>query len=347
MQKDRDPSFDAFRGLAIIAVVAIHAAFPGLSWRYSATGKWNFFFLVACLQLLVFAVPAFVFISGYWMSKKPIKSLADYKTFLIKRFSRIFVPYLFWSLILLGYPTIKTHTVNVREVIFKLLTGGACAGYFFIIMLAQLYIITPLLQYMNRKRYGLILVLILNIISVLALYLSRVYNIIGHTPAALPFYSWIIFYEIGLLAGERGGKVFTPQKMRLFILPAILASLLISELEGMILLLRYDNLGFATKYSSLLYSTSIIFGFLFLREYFRHWPKFLVSIGNYSFGIYLIHMFILGRVANVFQKINIIYTFQPLYQFIVALITISICFVLISITRKLLPKSFCRKVLGF
>jgi surface polysaccharide O-acyltransferase-like enzyme len=216
-------------------------------------------------------------------------------------------------------------------------------------VVAQLYTITPLLKYINRERYGLIVVLILNIISLLTLYLSRVYNIIGHLPAALPFYSWIIFYEIGLLIGSCNDKTFAPQNMRFFILPVLLGCLLISELEGMILLLKYDNLDFAisaVKYSSFFYSVCIILGFLFVRERIRYWPKFLVSIGNRSFGIYLIHFFILGGVANTFQKVNI-YSFQPLYQFIVVLITISICFVLIRITRTLLPKSLCYKILGF
>ncbi len=344
MQKDRDPSFDAFRGVAIIAVIALHVTYLG--------GYWNSPFRFYCqfyCQLFNFAVPAFLFISGYWLSKKQIKSLADYKTFLVRRFSRIFIPYLFWSLVLIGYEVIKTHTVNVHEIIFKLILGRASFHYFFIIMIVQLYVITPLLQYINRKPYGLMLVLILNIMTLLLRYLSRLHFNFWF-PSISAFYSWVIFYEIGLLLGSGDRKIFVPENIRSFILPAIFVSLSISEMEGAIILSKYNNLGFAAhalKYSSFLYSVCIIFGFLLLRERFRHWPKFLVSIGNYSFGIYLIHLFILGRVANIFQKINIIYSFQPLYEFIVAPITILICFVLISITRKLLPKSFCRKVLGF
>jgi len=350
MQKDRDSSFDAFRGFTIIAVVAAHAVIPGSYW----CDYWDFRYLFY-RQLFNFPVPVFLFISGYWLSKKPIKSLGDYKAFLTRRLSRILIPYLFWSFILLGYAAIKTHDINVYRIIRELLTGGACIPYFFIIMIVQLYIMTPVLQYINRKSYGLMLVLTFNVISLLALYLSRLYHVIWHLPASLPFYSWIIFYEIGLLIGSRDNKIFVPKSMRFFILPAILVFLLLSELEGMIILSKYDNLNFAissTKYSSILYSVCIIIGFLFVRERLRYWPKFLVTMGNCSFGIYLIHVPVLNRIINVVQKTNIIYSFQPLYQFtavliIVVLITISICFVLISITRKLLPKSFCSKVLGF
>jgi len=352
MQRERDPSFDAFRGLAIIAVVAIHATFFGFSRGYSPTGGWNLF-LVAYCQLFGFAVPAFIFISGYWIAKKPIKSLEDYKTFLIRRLTRILIPYFFWSFILLGYAAIKTGDINVYQVIFKLMTGRACYPYypyFFIIMIAQLYVITPLLHYINRKPYGLTLVLILNIIGLLLQYLSRLFKVIWYPAGTLPFYSWIIFYTIGLLIGSRDKKIFASKNMRVFILPAVLVSLLIAELEGIVVLSKYGNMFFAvsaTRYSSFLYSTCIIFGFLYVRERFRYQPRFLVAIGNYSFGIFLIHMIVLNRVVNIVQKSNIIYSLQPLYQLAVVFITISLCFVVISITRKLLPKSFCHKVLGF
>lgn len=350
MQKDRDPSFDAFRGLAIIAVVATHAGYTLFSWRHSANGQWNFLFLVAWRQLLNFAVPAFIFISGYWMAKKPIRSLQDYKTFLIRRLSRILIPYLFWSFVFCGYATVKAYEINAYEIMRRILTGQATWGYYFIIVIAQLYILTPLLQYINRRPSGLILVLVINIISLLMLYLSRVFGVIRHLPAALPFYSWIIFYEIGLFIGSRAHKMFDFQKMRPFILPALLVCLLISELEGMIMLSKYDNLSFAliaVKYSSFLYSACVISTFLFARERIEYWPKSLVSIGNYSFGIYLIHVPILNQVVNLVQKSSTIYSFQPLYQFIVITLTILICLVIIDITRRLLPKPLCVKVLGF
>lgn len=344
MQKSRDLSFDAFRGLAIIAVVAIHAIYLGGSAYKPGFLHYR--------QLLNFAVPAFFFMSGYWSSKNPIKSLEDYKVFLTRRLSRLLVPYLFWSSILLGYSVIKTGDINGYKTIFRLLTGGACMGYYFVIPLAQLYIITPLLQYINRKLYGygLILVLIFNIASLLVLYLSRLFNVIWHLPIALPFYSWIIYYEIGLFMGDRDKEVLTAKKMRLCILSAILVSGLISVLEAAIILSKYDNPNFATsaaKYSSFLYSVCVIFGFLFGREYFRHLPRLLSTIGCYSFGIYLIHVIILGQVVNISQKFNVIYSFQPLYQLMLVVVTISICLALISTTRKLLPEPVCSKILGF
>ena len=350
MLKDRDLSFDAFRGLAIIGVVVMHAAYEGFSTRTAPNGQWNFSFLVAYCQLLDFAVPAFLFISGYWVSKESIKSLEDYKTFLIRRLSRVLIPYLFWSFILLGYTAIKTHNIDIQQITSKLLTGRASTIYFFALMIAQLYVITPLLHYINRRGYGLTLVIILNIISLLVLYLSRLYEVIGYLPARLPFYLWVIFYEMGLLAGGGDDREISLKNVRPFILPAILAGALVSELEGFVILSKFDNIFFAvsaTKYSSFLYSVFVILGFLVLREHIGHWPKFLVVMGRCSFGIYLIHIIILTRVAGLIRHIGIIYLFQPVYQLIIVSLTLLICLLFIVAARRLLPESFCRKVLGF
>jgi surface polysaccharide O-acyltransferase-like enzyme len=349
-QADRDLSFDAFRGMAIVAVVAIHASLDGFSWDYSRADEPGFIFLVLYLQLLLFAVPALIFMSGYWSAKRPIKSLRDYKNFLARKLPRILIPYLFWSFILFGYRIIKTNDINPQRIIMGLFTGGACYPYYFIIVIAQLYIITPFIQYLNRKQYGLIFVLVLNVMSLLGLYLSRVFNVILHLPAYLPFYSWIIFYEIGLLMGNRRNRKYTPTKANRFILLAILISLLISQLEGMVLLFKFHNLDFAgtpLKYSTFLYAACVIFGFLCLRQRLSSIPKLLVTMGTYSFGIYLIHIPVIDIVAFIFQKVDMIYRFVPLYRVIVFLAAFSICYVVVDITRRLLPEPFCRRVLGF
>ncbi|MHC4739594.1 MAG: hypothetical protein ACYS9Y_11880, partial [Planctomycetota bacterium] len=137
---------------------------------------------------------------------------------------------------------------------------------------------------------------------------------------------------------------------RFFILPAILVSLLIAGIEAINILSKYNDLQFAVcvlKYSSFLYSICIIFGFILVREYFKYWPKLLITIGNYSFGIYLIHIIILNRIVSAIPKTNIISSFQPLYELTVILMTISICFVVIGITRKLLPRPIYSNILGF
>jgi surface polysaccharide O-acyltransferase-like enzyme len=337
-RKERDASFDAFRGLAIIAVVALHV--------FLLAGYWGPGCLFYC-QLCNFPVPAFLFISGYWISRTPIKSLSDYKVFLSRRLKRVLVPYLFWSSLFIANAAFRAGGISVQEIIWRLLTGKTSFQYFFIVAIAQLYIITPFLHYINRRRYGLLLVLILNLISLTLSYPLRLkYNMWS---LFLPmFYSWIIFYEIGLLTGRHYSKMSAVKKHGVLILVVLLVSLAVSQVEGMIILSKYGDMNVAThslKYSSFLYSVCVILGFLFLRETIAHWPKLLVLIGSLSFGIYLIHVPILTRVVRVLKDTQI-YSFPALYQVVVGLVTISISLAVISAARALLPKSFCRSIFG-
>jgi membrane-bound acyltransferase YfiQ involved in biofilm formation len=185
--------------------------------------------------------------------------------------------------------------------------------------------------------------------GLLALYLSRL-KIIFHLPVTLPFFFWIIFYEMGLLIGSRADNLFPPKRLRSLVLPCLLASIVIMELEGYIIISRFSDAFFAvsiTRYSSFLYSAFVILGFLVLREHIKHWPGFLVVLGKYSFGIYLIHMSVLNKVFEYTRTIDVVYSFQPLYQFIVISATILACFVFFNIARSLLSESFCEKILGF
>jgi probable poly-beta-1,6-N-acetyl-D-glucosamine export protein len=346
IQENRDNAFDTFRGLAIIAVIATHAIYFGGSPHNSG--------FVYYRQLLNFCVPAFFFISGYWASRKQIMHLAEYKAFLWRRLSRILLPYLFWSFVVIGYSIVKTRHFDGSKTLFVLLTGGACMGYYFIIAITQLYFLTPILQYLNRKLgvYAVALILVVNMTGFLVLYLSRLFNVIPHLPAAMLFYSWIIYYEFGLFAGENEMAVHT-RKTRLFrpfVLYALLVSLLISMVETTAILSEFKNPAFAvfpTTYSSLLYSTCVIIGFLFYREYFEWFPRLFGEIGRYSFGIYLIHIFVLGEVVWIFSRFNLLYSFQPLHQFVLVVTTLSICLVLIAAARRVLPKLIYSKILGF
>jgi surface polysaccharide O-acyltransferase-like enzyme len=347
--KDRDASFDALRGIAIIAVVAMHA----IPWQ-----EYQDYVILSYRQLLNFAVPVFLFISGYWSTKKPISSLEDYKQFLIKRFLRVLIPYLFWSVIYLAYEDIKTHSFDIEKTLFAILTGKASGHFYFIILIIQLYVLTPLLQYTNRRQFGIELVFLLNMIYLLVQYLMCLHGLwnftdplgIVHIPFHVLFLSMVVFYQAGLLMRSHYNEVSIPRIMRSVVLPAILISAVISVQEALMILTHYGNWLLAIsplKYSSFLYFACVIWGFLALRERFKNWPKLLVTIGEYSFGIFLIHMIILRGIAKVLHKVALNWSSQLLYQSIVILMTLSICLVLIYLTRRFLPKPLYSKVLGF
>jgi surface polysaccharide O-acyltransferase-like enzyme len=237
MPQNRDLSFDAFRGIAIAAVVGIHSSAFYLRGDGSER-QWNLL-MVAYQQLFNFAVPAFIFISGYWLSRKPIKSLNDYKEFLTRRMSRILVPYFLWSFVYIIYEALISRKVAVLHILTMLVKGSAPGPnyYWFIILIAQFYIMTPFLQYLNRSRYGLLFVLIVNIFALIFRYVTRLY-FHWSIPIMGLFCSWIIFFQVGLLAGSNNSISFNLRRLRFLIFPAILGFLLASQAESIALLLN-------------------------------------------------------------------------------------------------------------
>ncbi len=288
------------------------------------------------------------------MSKKLITSLEDYTDFLRKRLLRIFVPYLLWSLIFIGYDAVKANDICIAQVFYKLFVGGANAHFFFIIVIAQLYILTPLLQYLNRRPYGFLLVLILNILTLCALYFFRLHGIKllrdSYYMIHDPFFSWVVLYQFGLFVGTRDSEIDIPRNMYYTILLSILASLAVSDWEALFIMSKFDNWQMAIcclKYSSFIYSSCVILGFLVLRRCLKTWPRFLVTLGHYSFGIYLVHIIILRGLVKILYNVHVLHSFQPLYEFIVVSMTLLVCYGVIAVSRKLLPRPICNNVLGF
>src|SRR5690242_5000258 len=90
-----DNTIDVLRLVSILAVLLIHTTTRTL--EISHYDLVNNLFTLFLNQASRFAVPLFFLISGFVLevSNKPIK----YITFLKKRLGKIFIPYIFWSLI--------------------------------------------------------------------------------------------------------------------------------------------------------------------------------------------------------------------------------------------------------
>lgn len=337
----RDYSFDALRGIAIIAVVAIHVN----SFIFNSD---NLNSVLLYRQSLNFAVPSFLFISGYFVSSQKIDSFAEYKRFLTHRLNQVVIPYLFWSILILLIGSTITHVFDIKKIILKLLTGGALTPYYFIILIIQFYILTPIFQRINKNLYGLISILFINVLSLSFSYITRLY----YSPIfsslavyAMPFYMWIIFYELGVLY-----RTFDKHKISkrgaILITLSISFSLIMSLFEAKYIVLKYDNLGSASsavKFSSFLYAGCFIVGFLYIRQKVNKWPNIIVSLGNYSFGIYLIHMLVIYAITIFFKNV----VGGILSQIMVVFVTLIICCIIIFITKKMLPRSIYNTLLGF
>lgn len=321
--------FDFLRGIAIVMVIAIHA-YSGVKIDSLIVPGFDFNYLLR--QAITFAVPLFLFISGYFMANRDVSTKEKYISFQKRQIPRVYLPLLVW-----GFPYL-IHAINKGEIcsgIIKYVIGGFSV-YYFIVLIIQFYLLLPLFQkWIDKGKGGLFL--LASLLSVAVFYLlSCYYELdIPLIQYAGFFGIWTVFFALGVYYGRVGvirlsGRIF---------LLITLISLLLSSSEGLWLAeIDKTDQGLSVKFFWLFYSLFAI-GLLYrLKEYFKEnrVTKLLCQIGDYSFGIYLMHMYILLFGVKKLQLNWIVST----------LITLFVCVAAASLARKVSP-TLSRKYLGF
>lgn len=353
MSTDRQPTFDAFRGLAILAVVALHCMDrpPG---RADTPGTLlaglNQAFVVLWKPWLVFAVPVFLFISGYFLGGTTISSWADYGAHLQKRLLRILVPLVVWWLVgrlvlaglMIAYFSVSHSDMPdpARRELYFHIAGIVQGPYYFLIALAQLYIILPALAWLNRMELGR-LGLLAFCIAWLVLRQPRLapWTVLLVAP-------WLLYYQLGMLIGRRRGLDF--RRHDKLIVAAFVGSGIAGVLVNLARLRGYAAMPAVSGISpvEVVYSCSVIALMLMLAQ--SRWaPGWLVWLGRYSFGIYLIHMLFVVLAVVLFRQVDGLWRLHPVYHAAVATTALASSLALIAGVRRVVPAGFCQKYLGF
>lgn len=345
----RDSSFDAFRGIAIIAVVAIHAANSGLTWYGHGDKEWNYYLTLIIKQCNCFAVPSFFFISGYFIAQKADMLERWNFNFLKDRLLRILIPYITWSCAVIF---ILQRNFDLPFFVNTLFLGQALGPYYFIITLSCLILLSPLLFRLRNTPSVLFAVLLINCTSLIVIYYFR-FTLGEDFPwwkAFLPFTTWIFFYYWGMLFRlNKMSHLFANSTSRTIPLLIVSCMLILAIIESFFLASVYgkeSGADSAVKFSSFLYSASFISFFILNKKYIHTFPACLITIGKYSFGIYLIHELFRGQISSLLSSCSL-FNYQPIFQFIVVALTLSSCLLFITLVNRILSQAFSTKYLGF
>jgi surface polysaccharide O-acyltransferase-like enzyme len=143
---------NSLRLIALLAVIVLHvSAIPLGQYGHVPLNTW----LTADLfnALVRFAVPVFVMITGALLLHREYELGA----FLKKRLSRVVVPFLFWSLVYVGYSFYNEELVftndtgeNVRLVLHQLKYGSSY-HLWYVYMLIGLYFFIPIISKFARN----------------------------------------------------------------------------------------------------------------------------------------------------------------------------------------------------
>lgn len=156
----RNYHYDRIRATAIIFVILIHSCGILLLHPEMPSAVWV---NAALTSLVNTAVPLFLMLSGTLLLGKE----EPLGTFLRKRFSRILLPFVIWSLVFYLVLNPPRSLSCLWDFPWKLLTGGIHGIYWFVYMIIGLYLLTPLLRPAMRDctlglwTGGLVLVLFL------------------------------------------------------------------------------------------------------------------------------------------------------------------------------------------
>lgn len=153
---------DTAKVFAAIAVVGIHATSLAESNFFLRHSFLSLDFLgVLVNQIARFSVPLFLYLSAYGLAKSEKKNehgfAAAYANFLWKRLPTILVPYFFFSGISLAleFHNYRGTTTDLASLIVnKLRIGAADYHLYFLVILAQCYLLFPLLTRISRAYPG-------------------------------------------------------------------------------------------------------------------------------------------------------------------------------------------------
>ncbi|WP_157543840.1 acyltransferase [Mucilaginibacter paludis] len=324
------------RLIALFAVVVLHTTSPVLElYNKGPLTLW----LVGDFynSLVRFAVPVFVMISGALLLHREY----ELGSFLKKRLVRIVIPFLFWSLIYIGYEFYNEDLVyngdtwvTTRQVL-HLLKIGSSYHLWYVYMLIGLYLFVPVISKFVRNateheiRYFLI-------VWLLVMVLSQPYMLRFKPQIDVRYFEGFIGY---LVLGHYLAFMPLPRKRLAWWCILFFACLAIISI-GTYMLFRHYN-GISTLLyeplspSILLISVSV---FMIARIYQPEAAPFLIRIrnfaGKYNYGIYLSHALVLtllSDMADINYKL-----FNPVFSIpLVALVCFVLSLLLVFIVNKI------------
>jgi membrane-bound acyltransferase YfiQ involved in biofilm formation len=297
----------------------------GMFWwtdRYQAVSVPNFdqlgtlpyYALRAIQQLTLFSVPSFLFFSGFFVSYmgRSSQTAMSWKA-VVARLRYVLIPYLIWSVVIFVGNALQGIAYSPTEYLWQLIAGKATGAYFFVPLLCQFYLLSPILLPFAKTKGRLFLLIAAFLqfgtmgIRYLTLYQpnSPVLNAMIWLTPDWSFVRWAFFFAIGLFCGLRLGWFRLWLSQLPWTLLLVLLSLGLSSLVEAELL--FENAGDLwlgpLKLSSSLYAMVFILCFVRFARMPTSSTSFLNHLGKRSYAIYLLHPKILEFTARVVRQL--------------------------------------------
>ena len=332
-QKLYNPVIDILRTISIFAVILVHTTTRTLEvTKYNLLKTpWTLFLN----QAARFAVPLFFMISGFVLELN-YHLHESYLTYLKKRFSRIFVPYVFWSVIYYFFIYYKGRDPNFLS---SLIFGDASYQLYFIPSLLIFYLLFPLFHKYFRIIGNKWIMITLGLFQLFFLFFD--YNI-----RPLPFYyplniallNYFVFILGISLAQNQQRFLNFIKKWRIILLIGTLTFAFLVFFEGLTGYLATHNYGvfYSSWRPSILVYTLFFAGFMYwLFDRKLKFIPLIKTLSKLSFFVFFTHIIVLealwyGFAKNVFETHKAIAQalwYDPLYFLAVTIISFFVAFI--------------------
>jgi fucose 4-O-acetylase-like acetyltransferase len=330
-------------GLAVIGAVVNHASgwgFTSLFWwtdRYEAVtvpdfsqmGTPTYYALRALEQLIMFSVPAFLFVSGFFVAFAAGRGTTTVGWDKVgTRIRTLLIPYLLWSLAILIGRSFEGSGRTAAGFFEQLLFGGAAEPYYYIPLITQLFLLSPLLILWLKTDWRSVLLAagMLQLVVQLARYpvllgwdAPMATWIARHSPGWF-FPNMVVWFVLGAFVAFHLAAVRERLSRWKPVLPWMTAALGLLALVEWELLLRFSGEQWLaptpTVFDSL-YSGAFIVTILAFAQAKVPGRRPLDALGERSFGVYLIHAPVLELVSRTAYHVAPVllayqFAFQPL-----------------------------------
>ena len=335
---------DYLRGLAIIAVIAIHLSAYFIFIKHMGA--------LVIINIIVdifshFAVPLFIFISGFVLSIK-YHGVFSKLTFYKRRMRSIIPQYLVFSFLFLIISAVYTKSIpSILTIIYDIIAGQSFYHLWFFVLIIQLYLLYPWIikiyeRYSDTGKAENFLALCLTVqilSSIIEILFSTLFHIIIiNTLFSYTFIQYIFYFVLGIYVNRNSHSIrrfigsVKPLKIGI---PVIVLTVVISSVP-IIGKIYYNDYYNAPTYYYLIsvFLQPVLYIFIFalcykitirLMEAKNIMTNIIHSLGKYSFGIYLIHPLFMTATVFLMSWIGITYNDWIFYP-VIFLLTITISY---------------------
>jgi peptidoglycan/LPS O-acetylase OafA/YrhL len=353
--------FLALTGVATIAVVLNHAAGWGITamfwWAhrfrsvtspsFDQLGSLPYWGLSIIKILTLFSVPAFFFLSGYFVAYASRGLTSTYTWKMAKvRIINLLPPYLIWSLIVFLVDYVAGTIYLPSTYLINLFLGKATEAFWFVPLLIQYYLIAPLLVPLAKNHWKLLLGIsaAIQVFVQISWYMRH-----GYLPGLslltdsilyklLFLNSGIFFFVMGIVAGLylEEFKLFIKRYQWIFFVVMFISAILsMVEYQSQVVtdLGTWDG-DFRTLFQ-FFYAAAFIASYLASDSIPSIEMKNLIKVGSKSYGIFLAHVPVITIAAKILYHIAPwIFGFQSVFIFLLVLCGLGIPFFFMEISSR-------------